>query len=136
MKTYSMLHKEYSEIPNNNDKLFKALIDAIEGSKNDDVMEMLVKAVALIAEKQVPDIAIKQDNEATLKALASLNESLAILNQSSKESYNTMARAVSEIKPEINFNPVIENKKDDTTYKFEIKRNSANLITEVVARPL
>lgn len=136
MSKFAKLHDSYSEIPNNHDKLFKALIDAIEGSKNDDVMEMLVKAVGLIAEKQVPDIAIKQDNEATLKALASLNESLAILNQSSKESYNSMARAVSEIKPEINFNPVIENKKDETSYKFEIKRNSANLITEVVARPI
>lgn len=136
MNNFAKLHENYSQIPNNNDKLFKALIEAIEGSKNDGVMEMLVKAVSLIAEKQVPDISIKQDNEATLQALRSLNESLAILNQSSKESYNCMARAVSEIRPEINFNPVIENKKDETSYKFEIKRNTANLITEVVARPL
>ena len=136
MRNIAKITEDYSQIPNNNDKLFKALIEAIEGSKNNDVMEMLVKAIGLIAEKQMPEISIKQDSELTLNALASLNESLAILNQSNKESYNTMARAVSEIKPEISFNPVIENKKDETSYKFEIKRNTANLITEVVAKPL
>lgn len=75
-------------------------------------------------------------SESNLAALQAMTRSLEALTIASKESYNTMARAVSEIKPEINFNPVIENKKDDTSYKFVFKRNSANMIIEAVVTPL
>ena len=114
----SPINKDYSS-------LIKQLTKAIEQNKSQDI-KPLIEAIKSISDRK-PTV-FYQDNTAVLEALKIVLEGIN----------KKIDISIPEIKtPEVNFNPVIENKSAQAiSYKFEIKRNGANLITEVLATPV
>lgn len=122
--------KEVDYIP-----LIKELVDAV--NRNDDAaIKDLALAVRAVADRQ-PAI-IKQDNTEVLHALGGMVDQLKTMCQSADQNNIAIHNAIKDMDaPNVNVAPVIEaQKKPASSYKFEIKRNTANLITEVVATPI
>ena len=115
--------------------LIKQLIEALNKNDGSEIKE-LVNAIKDLSEKS-PDI-ISNDNSDVLHMLGDLIQELKNINQSSMQNNMVMIDAIREIDaPNVNVSTVIEaEKKEQLAYKFDVKRNTANLITEVVATPI
>lgn len=125
-----MVKKEKDYTP-----LIKNLIAQL--AKNDDrAIKDLALAVKAVSEKK-PDV-FKQDNTEVMFVLEKMIGELKSMYHSSIQNAMELSSAIRDMeKPEIIFNPSIaQSAQKAVSYKFDIKRNTANLITEVVATPI
>lgn len=126
--------KDYNSIPEKSyDDAIERLIDAVSKSNNDAIINELVRSIKSIAEKPIIN---NVDNSGIAKSLESITDGLMELSKMQAESGERFLQAIREIKPPNIHIPKEEKKDSYPQYKFEIKRNGANLMTEVVAIPV